>query len=216
LPNEVASPQAAEEILRDVGAIQEGHFLLSSGLHSDHYIQCQRVMQYPRHGRVLAEEIVKLLAAAGLFPEAVVGPALGAVHWELFIAQALDQKYGNQPSSSSFVKAIFAERVTDANGDANSFAIRRGVELKPREKVLVVEDVTTTGGSAKKVVQLVKELGAEPIAVAAIVDRSGGKVDFGLPFLKLITLDLKNYAPENCPLCQSGSVAVKPGSSKRS
>jgi orotate phosphoribosyltransferase len=191
--------------MRDVGAWHTGHFLLSSGLHSDQYIQCQRLLQYPRHGLTFAEELAKRLLGAGIKPESVVGPALGAVHWELLVALAFDRALlSNEP-----VRGIFAERPD------GHFEIRRGVELKPGEKVLVVEDVTTTGGSARQVVDLVRKLGAEPIAVAAIIDRSGGTVDFGIPFVSLVTLTLQSYEPSQCPMCQRGEPVVKPGSSKK-
>jgi orotate phosphoribosyltransferase len=138
-----------------------------------------------------------------------MGPALGAIHWEVFVANALDA-HSEQP-----IKAMFAEKNTDAGADPNTFALRRGMQLTSNDKVLVVEDVTTTGGSVKRVLQLVKSLGAQPIAVGAIVDRSGGSIDFGVPFLKLITLNLKTYAPAECPMCAQGSTAIKLGSSKQ-
>lgn len=197
---------AVRELLRSVGAWQNGHFLLSSGLHSDQYIQCQMILQYPRHGLVLAEALAEKVLAAGLRPQAVVGPALGAVHWELLTAQALDGTHAAEP-----VRGIFAER----REDTNEFAIRRGIELGAGEKVLVVEDVTTTGGSARKVVDLVRELGAEPVAVGAIVDRSGGAAAFDVPFFWLVKLTLSTYEPEACPMCRDGLALVKPGSSKK-
>jgi orotate phosphoribosyltransferase len=110
---------------------------------------------------------------------------------------------------------MFAEKSTDAGADPNKFLLRRGMELSNTDKVLVVEDVTTTGGSVKRVIDLVKSSGAEPIAVAAIVDRSGSSIDFGVPFLKLITLTLKTYTQSDCPMCAQGSTPIKPGSSKQ-
>lgn len=200
-----------EDILKGVGAWHTGHFLLSSGLHSDQYMQCQRVLQYPTHGLRLAEFLCDRLIADGLEPNVVVGPALGAVHWELFVAIAMERKLKELHKKDCEIRAVFAERA----GDSTEFSIRRGVELNPQDKVLVVEDVTTTGGSARKVVELVKELGATPIAVGAIVDRSGGTVSFGIPFVKLITLSLKTFETKDCPMCASGSQAIKPGSSKQ-
>jgi orotate phosphoribosyltransferase len=200
---------SVEELLKSVSAWQSGHFLLSSGLHSSEYMQCQRVLQYPQYGQQIADELAKKIIAAGLSPQVVVGPALGAVHLELFVAIALNKQLA--AANGSQVRAVFAERAEDGI----NFAIRRGVELSPGEKVLVVEDVTTTGGSAKRVVELVTQLGAEPIAVAAIIDRSAGQAQFGLPFIKLVTLDIKNYDTESCPMCREGSKAIKPGSSKK-
>ncbi|MBX9670196.1 MAG: orotate phosphoribosyltransferase [Candidatus Obscuribacterales bacterium] len=225
------------DVLKAVGAWRTGHFLLTSGLHSDQYMQCQRVMQYPQFGDLLADLLVEKLAEINVKPEVVVGPALGAVHWEVFVASALERKalLENSRSSlagllqrpedtykaveqairpesiNSMVKAVFAERA----GGSDEFSIRRGIELDPGTKVLVVEDVTTTGGSAKKVVELISSLGAKPIAVAAIVDRSGGKAQFDVPFVSLLKLNLATFQPEECPLCKSGSSAEKPGSSKK-
>lgn len=193
-----------ETLLKEVEAWQTGHFLLASGMHSSQYIQCQKLLQYPRHGIVFAEALVQRVLAGGLQPAAVVGPALGAIHWEVLVALALDRALLKEP-----VRGIFAER---PNG---VFEIRRGVQLKPGEKVLVVEDVTTTGGSAKQVVDLVRSLGAEPIAVGAIIDRSGGKAQFDVPFVSLIQMDLETYEPENCPFCKSGQPVTKPGSTKK-
>lgn len=193
-----------EALLKSVDAIQTGHFLLSSGLHSDHYMQCQKIMQFPRHGNTLAEEMAKKIKAAGINPEAVVGPALGAVHWEVFVASALDKL-----SPSSMVRAIFAERA-----DGTEFQIRRGIEIKPKEKIIVVEDVTTTGGSAKKVIELVRQLGGEPLAVATIIDRSGGNINFGIPFFSLLTARLQTFEPANCPMCKNGDAVLKPGTTK--
>lgn len=193
------------ELLKSVGAWQMGHFLLSSGLHSDQYIQCQRVLQFPRHGLALARALVEKVLNAGLRPQAVVGPALGAVHWELLVAQAFDQGLAAEP-----VRGVFAERPERSS----DFAIRRGIELSAGERIIVVEDVTTTGGSARRVVELVRELGAEPIAVGAIVDRSAGAAAFGCPFFPLIELSLETYQPDHCPMCKQGQLLVKPGSSR--
>ena len=202
--------QSAEQMLKSVGAWLTGHFLFTSGLHGSEYLQCQRILQYPRYGLMLAQQLVDQLIQSDLIPDAVVGPALGAIHWELLVAAALDRTLPERPP----VKAIFAERVTDDSGDQNAFSIRRGLELAAGEKVLVVEDVTTTGGSARKVVELVRRLGAEPIGVGAIVDRSGSTIDFGIPFVKLVTLNLPAYKESECPMCQTGTRPVKPGSSK--
>jgi orotate phosphoribosyltransferase len=206
-----AETQTPEQLLKSVGAWSNGHFLYTSGLHGSDYMQCQRVLQYPRYGLALARQMIEQLQGKGLIPNVVVGPALGAIHWEVMVATALDEAMPEEPP----IKAIFAERVTDDKGDQNAFAIRRGLEVAKGEKVLVVEDVTTTGGSARKVVELVKRLGAEPIAVAAIIDRSGGTIDFGIPFIKLLTINLPAYKEADCPMCKTGSKAVKPGSSKQ-
>jgi orotate phosphoribosyltransferase len=190
-----------ESLMREVGAWHSGHFLLSSGLHSDQYMQCQRLLQYPRRGLMVAEMLAEKVLAAGLTPRTVVGPALGAIHWELLVALALDKKL---PPGAP-VRGIFAER------PQGNFEIRRGIEIAAGEPVLVVEDVTTTGGSARKVVELVQRLGGNPVAVGAIVDRSGGSVSFDVPFITLLTLSLNNYAPHVCAMCAAGQPLTKPG-----
>jgi orotate phosphoribosyltransferase len=165
-------------------------------------MQCQRVLQYPLHGMNLARELAKLMLDNGIKPKAVVGPALGAVHLEVFMALAFNELLGN--SAGDQVRAVFAERA-----DGTEFSIRRGVELAPGEAVIVVEDVTTTGGSARKVVELLKKMGANPLAVGTIIDRSGGTAKFDQPFFSLKALTLKTYEPKD------GSEAIKPGSSKK-
>lgn len=197
-----------ESVLKSVEAWLTGHFLYTSGKHGDQYIQCQKVLQYPRLGMDLADRLAKTVIEAGVVPESVVGPALGAIHWECFMASAVDKLLGK---TSAPVRGIFAERAAGSD----EFSIRRGIELKPGEKVLVVEDVTTTGGSVRKIIDLVKASGGQPIGVAALVDRSGGTIDFGIPFFKLITLSLQTYEAADCPLCKQGSRAVKPGSSNK-
>ncbi len=192
-----------ENLLRDVGAWQSGHFLLASGLHSSQYVQCQKLLQYPRLGLIFAEGLVQRLLAAGLQPQSVVGPALGAVHWELLVALAFDRAVGGEP-----VRGIFAERPD------GKFEIRRGVEISAGEKVLVVEDVTTTGGSARQVVELVRSLGGVPIGVGAIIDRSGGTVKFDVPFVSLVNLSIESHEASQCPMCKEGIAIVKPGTSK--
>ncbi len=192
-----------EALLKDVGAWLSGHFLLSSGLHSSQYIQCQKIMQYPRHGMMLAEALADKIAKAGFKPTAVIGPALGAIHFEVYVAHALDRVFADDP-----IRGVFAERPD------GKFEIRRGIELLAGEEVMVVEDVTTTGGSAMKVLDLVKELGAKPVAVGTAIDRSGGKLDFGLPFFSLVELEIESYDQSSCPLCKEGLPLEKPGSSK--
>ena len=205
----IIAERSSEQILQDVGALLTGHFLLTSGLHSDRYIQGQKVLQYPRYASVLADRLTDEILKTGVMPTVVLGPALGAIHWEVLVAAALDKR------SDEPIRAMFAERAVDSPQDPNGFILRRGMELGPKDRVLVVEDVTTTGGSALKVVNLVKDMGAEPIGVGAIVDRSGLNLDFGVPFFKLLTLTLNTYMASECPMCRDGSVAIKPGSSKR-
>lgn len=194
------------QLLKKSKAYQNGHFLLSSGLHSREYVQCQKALQYPSIGMSLCLELAGRLLKDGLEPSSIVGPALGAVHMEVFLAMAFCQLL-DQDNEMNCVRAVFAEKTE------NGFEIRRGVELLEQEQVIVVEDVVTTGGSAKKVLELVKKLGAKPIAVASIIDRSGGTVDFGLPFYSLLSLEIETWTQDDCILCKQGLPLVKPGSS---
>lgn len=184
--------------LRETGALLEGHFELSSGLHSDRYFQCARVLQYPERAaelaRGLADEVRRRYADR--LPEVVVGPALGAVTWAFEVGRALG------------VRALFTERKDGA------MVLRRGFELAPGERVLVVEDVVTTGGSAREAAACVQANGAEVIGFGAIVNRSGTNpfADLEVELAALVAVEAQVWRPEECPLCAAGSVAVKPGS----
>lgn len=179
-------------IFREHAALLEGHFILSSGLHSDCYIQCALVLQHPR----IAEQLCSELAAKlrHLKASAVAAPALGGVIVAHEVARALG------------VRALFSERQDGV------MTLRRGFRLAAGEPALVVEDVITTGGSTRETVECVKQAGGRVVGVGALIDRSGGAVDFALPKAALVTLAVRNYSPEGCPLCQSGIPAVKPGS----
>lgn len=186
------SQQEILAIFEKTGAMLTGHFLLSSGRHSDRYFQCARVLQYPYFGELLCRELVRRLEVREV--DAVIGPALGGIIVSYEVARALG------------VKSLFAER-------ENGFlTLRRGFSLSPGEKVLVVEDVVTTGGSVRELLEVVRQAGAEIAGVAALVDRSNGTVDFGLPFWALLTLPAVSYLPQECPLCRQGEPLVKPGS----
>ncbi|MBP9091129.1 orotate phosphoribosyltransferase [bacterium] len=212
---------SVEALFKSVDAWQTGHFLLSSGLHSDQYMQCQRILQYPIHGMHLARALATKMLTAGIKPKAVVGPALGAVHLEVFMALAFNEILNSGEAATDTnskrhgaqdqVRAIFAERAENGK----DFVIRRGIELAQGEEVVVVEDVTTTGGSAKRVVELLTAMGAKTLAVGTIIDRSGGLAKFEQPFFALEQLNLKTYDADACPMCQAGSQPVKPGSSKK-
>jgi len=174
-------------------AYLQGHFRLSSGLHSDGYLQCALVLQHPE----LCERYASLLA--GQFKDmpidTVIGPALGGVIFAYEVARQLK------------VRGIFAER------EAGAMTLRRGFSLKKGERVLIVEDVLTTGGSVREVIELVKSTGAVPAAVGCIIDRSGGAFTFpdGI-FHRLAAVDVKTYAEGECPLCKEGVPVSKPGS----
>ena len=175
-----------------MGALLDGHFRLTSGLHSPGYLQCALVLQYPREaercGAMLADEVRSLGA------QAVLSPALGGIVIGHEVARALG------------VRAIFAER------QDGQLTLRRGFALSPGEKVLVVEDVVTTGGSTRETIDVARAAGAVVVAAGAIIDRSGGSQGLDVPFHALATVSLPTYQPESCPLCAAGSAAVKPGS----
>lgn len=187
-----------EEILsifEKTGAMLTGHFLLTSGRHSDRYFQCAQVLQHPRYCELLCRELAQEWIREGVKDvNTVIGPALGGILVSYEVARALG------------VRNLFTER---ENG---VMTLRRGFGLSPQERVLVVEDVVTTGGSVQEVISVVREAGAQVMGVAALVDRSNGAVDLGVPFRALLTVPAVNYSPEECPLCRQGIPAVKPGS----
>jgi orotate phosphoribosyltransferase len=177
------------------GAVLEGHFLLTSGLHSPRYVQCARVLMDPpfatRLGEALAAALRPLLR--GRAPGAVVAPALGGILVAHEVARALG------------ARALFTERRDGA------MTLRRGFTLEPGEAAVVVEDVITTGGSTREVMEAVRRAGAEVLAVGCLIDRSAG-VDLGVPQRGLIRLEVPTWAADACPLCARGSPPVKPGS----
>ena len=179
-------------VFKETRALLEGHFLLTSGLHSNVYFQCARVFQYPEYSTELCKGIANNFKNQEI--DVVVSPAVGGIVVGQEVARLLN------------IRSIFTERVD------GKMTLRRGFELSEGEKVLVVEDVTTTGGSVKEVIEIVKERGANPAGVGAVVDRSGGTIDFGVPYFSLVAMEVHNYAPEECPMCEQGSKPVKPGS----
>ncbi len=188
------------EILKETNALLSGHFALTSGFHSDSYFQCALVLQYPKYARLLGELIGKRFLNEEI--GAVIAPALGGIVIACAIGDYLDLK------NKKDQRVIFTERVDDC------MVLRRGFSIKKGEKVLVVEDVITTGGSIKEVIELAKKEGAEIIGVGAIVDRSGGKVDFGVKKEVLVTLEVQKFTQAECPLCKKGLPVEKPGSRK--
>ena len=180
------------QLFKDTGALLEGHFILTSGLHSATYFQCAKVFQYPRHGTMLCADIAEHFKDDDI--DVVVSPAIGGIVFGQEIARLLD------------VRSIFAERVE------GKMALRRGFTIEEGETVLVAEDVTTTGGSVKEVIDLVRANEGKLLAATALVDRSSGSVQFGVPYFSLFQMDVQNYDPAECPMCASGSRAIKPGS----
>ena len=179
-------------VFRRSGALLEGHFRLSSGLHSPGYLQCALVLQHPPEAEALGAALGQL--ARGLGAQVVLSPALGGIVIGQEVGRALN------------VRAIFAER------QDGTLTLRRGFTLDPGERVLVVEDVVTTGGSTRETMDVARAAGAVVVGACAIVDRSGGKQGLDVPFHSLLPMDVKAYKEQECPLCQQGVPVVKPGS----
>ncbi len=185
--------EAVFDHFRASGAMLEGHFELSSGLHSDRYFQCALVLSEPQRAEALAQEFARRFE---LEVDCVVGPAMGAVVWAQEVGRALGKR------------ALFTERKDGV------MCLRRGFSFEPGERVLLVEDVLTTGGSAKEVIEVLEAHGAKVVACGALVNRSGGNPfeSLGLPLTEIARVEVKTYEPAQCPLCAAGSTAVKPGS----
>ncbi len=180
------------DIYKKTGALLSGHFLLSSGLHSDRYLQSALVLQQPDTATKLCAELASRFK--DLKVEVVIAPALGGVFVSHETARALG------------VRALFAERVS------GELTLRRGFFIRPGERTLVVEDVITTGKSTKETIEVVKRAGGVVVAAGSLVDRSGGRAELGVPYKSLVTLDVPTYSPDACPMCKAGSAPVKPGS----
>lgn len=182
------------EHFRETDALLEGHFILSSGLHSPAYLQCALALQYPsdaaRFGRAIAEQFT------GENIETVASPAIGGLVIGYAVAEALN------------VRFVWTER---ENG---KMTLRRGFSVKKGERILVVEDVITTGGSTRECIEVLESRGARVVGAASVIDRSGGAADVGVRRIALETLEVPTYKPEECPLCAEGGEAVKPGSRK--
>lgn len=175
-----------------VGAFLEGHFRLTSGLHSPGYMQCALVLAHPGEAEGLGAELAERVR--GLGPSVVLSPALGGI----VIGQEVGRALG--------IRALFAERQDGV------LMLRRGFTLSPADRVLVVEDVVTTGKSTRETIDVARAAGAQVVGAAAIIDRSGGDQHLDVPFHVLATIALPTYQPESCPLCASGQPVVKPGS----
>lgn len=179
------------ETFREAGAYLNGHFRLTSGLHSSEYLQSALVLQHP----VFAERLGRSLAESMPKGQVVASPALGGLIIGHEVARAMGARF------------VFTER-----DPAGKMVLRRGFSLDPQETVVVVEDVVTTGGSTREVIELVQASGSKVLGVGSIIDRSGGKVDLGVPRVALATLNAVSWTPEECPLCKQGLPVVKPGS----
>jgi len=192
-----SQPVRVLDLFQQTGAYHTGHFRLTSGLHSPEYLQSAIVLSWPQHaetlGRELASRILALLKEKNI--ALVIAPALGGLIIGHEVARALG------------VPFVFTERDAD-----RKMSLRRGFTLTPGDRVVVVEDVITTGGSTKEVIDIVRAAGAIPVAAGSIIDRSGGAVDLGIPRAALETLHVVAYPPEDCPMCKAGQPVVKPGS----
>jgi len=180
------------DLFRKSGALLEGHFRLSSGLHSTGYLQCALVLQHPASAEQLGQAIAE--RTRHLRPTVVLSPALGGV------------VIGHEVGRALGVRALFAERQDGV------LTLRRGFVISESDRVLVIEDVCTTGGSTRETMQVATAAGGHVVGAASIVDRSGGKASFDVPFEALLGIDLPTYEPESCPLCTQGQPVVKPGS----
>ena len=193
-----AQPADILNVFRETKAYLSGHFRLTSGLHSGEYLQCAQVLQHPvqaeRFGIELAAQLRRLAGADRI--GVVVSPAMGGLIIGHEVARALGTRF------------IFTER----DAATGKMTLRRGFSVQPDEVAVVVEDVITTGGSTREVIELLQAAGARPVAAGSIVDRSGGRAEVGAPRVALATLEVVSYAPEDCPLCRQGLPVVKPGS----
>jgi len=189
--------EAVLELFRQTGAYLQGHFKLTSGLHSAEYLQSALVLRHPqaaeRLGRLLAQELRKIMSAT---PDIVVSPALGGLIIGHEVARALGTAH------------LFTER----DPETRKMALRRGFSIEPGAKAVVVEDVITTGGSTQDVIEILRDLGGKVLAAGSIIDRSGGRAQVDAPRVALATLQVAAHYPQDCPMCAQGIPAVKTGS----
>lgn len=183
-----------ERIFKQTGLMLEGHFLLTSGRHSNRYMQCAKLFQYPEYSEMICKDLAERFAGEKI--DLVVGPAVGGI----IMSYEMSRQF-NVPN-------IFAERENGA------MTLRRGFTIPEGAKVLVVEDVVTTGGSVREVMDIVADCNAEVVGVCVVVDRSGGKIDFGVRFEAAYETEIESFEPSQCPLCEQGLELVKPGSRK--
>ena len=186
-------PTVVEDIFSRAGAYLEGHFLLSSGKHSPVYLEKFQVLQWPQETARLCQAIVE--SARGLGVQTVAGPTTGGI----IVAHEVARQLG--------ARAVYAERTADGSGRE----FRRGFQLHPGERVLVVDDIMSTGGSVQDTIDAVRACGAEVVGVGVLVDRSGGQAQFGVPLIALWDVSIPSYPPHECPQCAQGIPVVKPG-----
>lgn len=183
------------DLFEETGAWLKGHFRLSSGLHSRNYLQSALVLQHPAYAEILGKELAAHLAMiSNTEVDLVISPALGGLIIGHEVARALHKRF------------LFTERETGV------MTLRRGFRLNPGERAAIVEDVITTGGSTREVIEVVRAAGAIPVAAGSIIDRSGGAAELGIPRVSLVTLTVETWEAANCPLCLAGEPVTKPGS----
>ena len=182
------------DIFKETGALLEGHFLLTSGRHSNVYFQCAKVLQYPQYTEAVCRKITDYFKDFEI--DTVIAPAIGGIVVGQEVARQLNKR------------SIFAER------EDKALTLRRGFSIEEGERILVCEDVVTTGGSVFEVIDIVKQNKGHVVGVGFIVDRSNGKVDFGFKQVSAMKMNAESYDPADCPLCKKNIPAVKPGSRK--
>ncbi len=181
------------KVFQELGALKNGHFQLTSGLHSGQYMQCAAVFEQPYEANKIIEQLCQSLPKD---IDTVIAPAIGGIAMGYAVASKLKKRF------------IFAEREND------KMTLRRGFNLSPQEKILIVEDVVTTGGSVQEIIEIAIENQCSIQGVAALVNRSQGKADFQVPFTALLNMDIQTYQPHECPFCKAGKPIDKPGSRK--
>ncbi len=180
------------EVLKEAGVLLEGHFLLTSGRHSNKYLQCAKIFQHTKYSEELCKDLAEKFKNDNI--DIVIGPALGAVQMAYEVSRWLN------------VRNIFTER------DNGVMTLRRNFTIEKGQRVLVVEDVVTTGGSVNEVIEIVKNHGGIVAGVGLIVDRTGGKINFGTRLESVISMEVESFEPEACPFCSAGIPFIKPGS----
>lgn len=192
LNNEFLEKNDVLDVLRNEDVLLDGHFLLSSGKHSRKYLQCAKIFKKTKISEFLCKKLADSFSGFGV--EVVIGPALGAVIMAYEVSRWLN------------AENYFAER------EAGKMTLRRGFKVSEGQKVLLVEDVVTTGGSLREVMDLLRVYGADIVGVGCIIDRTGGEIDFGVPFKSVYSTKVECFDPEVCPLCKTDLPLVKPGS----
>lgn len=179
-------------VFEKTGVVQKGHFLLTSGRHSATYMQCARLFEYPEYSEMLCAELAKRFGGEAV--DLVIGPALGGIIMAYEVSRALK------------TRNVFAERLEGV------MTLRRGFDVREGQRVLVVEDVVTTGGSVREVLRLLEDRGARAAGVGVMVDRTAGAVEFGCRLESLVSMEIVSYPPDECPVCRAGAPLIKPGS----